>query len=92
MKKRLGASLAELTGDWRFSQELYLSGKGPLPPTQLLGRIAYETGRFMAIKYHSARNVRTGCGYAVFADRLNRGKASFLEVYDPHELIRQHLP
>jgi len=83
----LGASLAELTGDWRFSQELYLSGKGPLPPTQLLGKIAYETGKFVAIIYHSVRNVRGGCGYAIFASG-----ASFLEVYDPHELIRQHLP
>ena len=92
VRKRLGVSLAELTGDWRFSQELYLTGDGPLPPTQLLGRIAYETGRFVAIKYPSAKNVREGCGYAVFADRLTSGQASFLEVYDPHRLIRQHLP
>jgi hypothetical protein len=31
VKKGLGASLAELTGDWRFSQELYLNPKG-VPP------------------------------------------------------------
>lgn len=91
VQRRLGTSVAELTGDWRFSQDLYLSGKGSLPPTQLLGKVAYETGRFVAIKFHSAKNVRDGWGYAVFADRLTPG-ASFLEVYDPHELIRQRLP
>ena len=91
VQRRLGTSLAELTGDWRFSQSLHLKGEGSLPPTQLLGKIAHETKRFVAIKFHSAKNVREGWGYAVFADRLAPG-SSFLEVYDPYKLIRQHLP
>lgn len=92
VQRRLGTSVAELTGDWRFSQDLHLNGEGSLPPTQLLGKMAYEAGKFVAIKFHSAKNVREGCGYAVFADRLTPDKASFLEVYDPYGLIRQHMP
>ena len=89
---RLGTSLAELTGDWRYSQALHLRGEAPLPPTQLLGKAAYESGRITALKYHSARRVGEGLGFAVFADRLVKGRASYLEIYDPDALIQQVLP
>jgi len=92
IQSRLGTSLAELTGDWRFSQALHLRGEGPLPPTQLLGQLAYESGRIGAIKYHSAKNIGQGFGFVVFSDRLHTRRAGFLEVYDPHERIRQRLP
>jgi hypothetical protein len=88
----LGTSLAELTGDWRFSQSLYGRGEGPMPPTQLLGKFAQESGRIGAMKYHSAKNTGRGFGYVVFSDQLQSRRASFLEVYDPHELIRQRTP
>jgi RES domain len=87
---RLGTSLAELTGDWRYSQDLYLEGKGPLPPTQVLGQIAYETSKVMAIRYHSVKNLGQGFCLAIFPDRLSG--SSCLEVFDPHGLIRQRLP
>lgn len=92
VQRRIGTSLAELTGDWRYSQEIFRKGKGPLPPTQLLGRIAHETGGIVAMRYHSAKNVDGGMGLIVFADRLVVGGASFLEVYDPHKSLQQRLP
>lgn len=88
----LGTSVAELTGDWRFSQALYGRGEGPMPPTQLLGRLAQESGRIGAMKYHSAKNTGRGFGFVVFPDRLSSRGSSFLEVYDPHDLIRHRLP
>lgn len=90
IQSRLGTSLSELTGDWRYSQDLYLEGKGPLPPTQRLGQVAYESGRVMGIRYHSAKNIGQGSCFAVFPERL--GSTSWLEVFDPHGLIRQRLP
>ena len=92
IQSRLGTSLAELTGDWRFSQALHRREEGPLPPTQLLGQLAYESGRIIAMKYHSAKNTGRGYGYVVFSERLRALRASFLDVYDPYGLIRQGLP
>jgi RES domain len=88
----LGTSLAELSGDWRFSQERYLRGLAPMPPGQQLGRMAYESGRFDAIQYRSAKDVKSGLGWAVFADRLTRRGRSHLRVEDEYGLIGQQLP
>jgi hypothetical protein len=95
MQSRLGTSISELTGEWRFPQALHLAGNGALPPTQSLGRVAFETGRILGIRYHSAKNTGAGLGLVVFADRLRPGRPgfpSFLEVYDPSGLIEQRLP
>lgn len=89
---RLGTSVAEVTGDWRFTQALFVKGEGPQPPTQLLGQAAYESGEILGVRYHSAKNTGSGVGLAIFADRLLSAEASFLEVHDPHRLIRQRLP
>jgi hypothetical protein len=86
----LGTSLAELTGDWRLSQERYLQGGGPMPPSQLLGKLAYESGRFDAIQYPSAKNVGRGTGWAVFTECLP--KRGYLQVKDEYGLIEQQLP
>lgn len=91
VQSRLGTTIAELTGDWRFSQTLYLRGEAPLPPTQMLGKAAFESGRIAALRYHSAKKTGYGFNLVVFAERLVRG-SSFLEVYDPHDTIRQKLP
>jgi RES domain len=88
----LGTSLAELSGDWRFSQERYFQGLGPMPPCQVLGKLAFESGRFDAIQYRSAKNVGKGIGWAVFSDRLTRRSRSFLQVQDRYGLIGQRLP
>jgi len=92
VQTRLGTSFSELTGDWRFQQSRHLRGGGALAPTQLLGRIAYEAGSILGLKFDSAKNPGDGFNVVVFPDRLAISKASFLEVYDPHDLIRQRLP
>ncbi len=92
IQSRLGTSLSELTGDWVLSQDLHQEGKGPLPPPQLLAKVAYDMGTINAIRYRSAKNIRTGVNLAVFADRLTLGGPDFLSVYDPSMLLRQKLP
>lgn len=89
---QLRTSLAELTGDWRFSQALYLRGTGPMPPTQLLGECAFRSGRITGIQYRSAKRTGEGISLVVFADRILAGGVGYLEVYDPHGLIGQRLP
>lgn len=88
----LDTSLAELTGDWLLSQDLHQEGKGPLPPTQLLAKVAYDTGTITAIRYRSTKNIRGGVNLMVFSDRLKPGRPSYLSVYDPSGLLRQKLP
>lgn len=88
----LGTSFSELTGQWRVPQARYLRGEGPLPPTQLLGQVVYEAGSILGMKYDSAKNEGEGFNFVVFSDRLPIGRSSYLEVYDPHDLIRQRLP
>ncbi len=89
---RLGTSLSELTGSWRVQQSSHLRGEEPLPPTQLLGRVAYDSGSILGMRYDSAKNSGEGFNIVVFTDRLSIDRSSFLEVYDPHDLIRQRLP
>ena len=92
VQARLKTSFPELIGDWRIQQSRHLRGGGPLSPTQLLGRVAYDTGRILGIKFDSAKNPEGGFNVVVFPDRLTIGRSSFLEVYDPHGLIRQRVP
>jgi RES domain len=92
VQARLGTSFPELIGEWRIQQSRHLRGGGPLPPTQLLGRVAYDTGRILGMKFDSAKNPGEGFNVVVFPDRLSISRASFLGVYDPHDLIRQRLP
>jgi hypothetical protein len=92
VEEALGTSLAELSGDWRFSEDRFLQGVGPLPPCQLLGKVAYESQRFDSIQYRSAKDVRNGTGWAVFVDRLTHQGRSYLKVKDEHGVIRQQIP
>lgn len=87
IRNRIESSLAELTGDWLYSQEI-----GETPPTQLLGRVAYESGAFVGLLYASARDPRRGRNIAVFADRLRDFPPSYLEVIDPSGRLNQRLP
>jgi len=90
--RRLGTSCAELTGDWRVSQARFLRGEEPCPPTQLLGRAAYEAGRIGGILFESAKHTGRGNNLVVFWDRLLSRSARYLEVYDPDRLIVQRVP
>ena len=46
IQQALGTTRQELTGEWRVTQE-----SGAEAPTQLLGRVCYESGRIDAIRY-----------------------------------------
>ncbi len=88
----LGTTLQELTGDWVVQQADYLIGKGPMPPTQVLGQAAYEVGGIVGLKYSSSKSVAIGSGIVVFSDRLAQGQ-SYLEVFNkPSGGLRQRLP
>ena len=88
----LGASLQELTGDWVVQQADYLAGKGPMPPTQVLGQAAFEVKGIVGLKYASSKSVAGAVGIVVFTDRLVRGQ-SYVEVYNkPSGVLKQRLP
>lgn len=89
---RLDTSESELTGNWRNGQDRYLRGEGRLPPTQLLGKVAYETGRVRGIRYPSAKNAAKGVNLVVFPDRLRKGELSYLQVHDPQRSLDQRIP
>lgn len=82
---QLGTSHQELTGEWRYTQ-----ATGREAPTQVLGRVCYDSGRFDGIRYPSAKNPPSGCCVAVFPDRLK--SPAFVEVYDPYGNLAQRLP
>jgi len=79
-----GTTRQELTGDWRPTQIA-----GAEAPTQLLGRVGYESGTIQAIRYYSAKNQPDGRCLAVFPERLNN--AAFLEVFDPFGTLAQRV-
>ena len=82
---QLGTTQQEITGEWRSIQ-----AAGAEAPTQMVGRVCYQTGRFDGIRFPSSKNPPTGVCLAVFPDRLT--PPAFLEVYDPHGNLAQRLP
>lgn len=87
VQSALGTTLAELTGDWAYTQSL-----GKVPPTQLLGQAAYDSNSIVGLQYPSVKNLGKGTGFVVFADRLPANPPSFLDVYDPYLNVSQRLP
>jgi RES domain-containing protein len=77
----LGTTAQEMTGTWVTT---------PHPPTQLLGRMAYDSSRIAGIKYASAKHPG-GLNLVVFPDRIPVAAGSFLQVYDPHGNLAQRL-
>ena len=77
----LGTTAQEMTGTWVTT---------PHPPTQLLGRMAYDSDRIAGIKYASAKHPG-GLNLVVFPDRIPVAAGSFLQVYDPHGNLAQRL-
>ncbi|MPY65583.1 RES family NAD+ phosphorylase [Deinococcus sp. SDU3-2] len=64
VREQVGTSLQELTGDWQFLNE-----QGEDAPTQRLGRTAFESGRFDAVRAPS--KLRPGeANLLVFVDRI----------------------
>jgi RES domain-containing protein len=84
IQQQLGTTLAELTGDWRYTQRV-----GGIPPTQLLAGIAHETATIHALLYRSAKNPDQGTNLAVFTERFGSGGPCYLEVHDPSGRLYQ---
>lgn len=78
----LATTAQEMTGTWAAT---------PHPPTQLVGQLAYDSGRIAGIKYASAKHPG-GLNVVVFPDRLAIAAGNYLEVYDPHGHLAQRLP
>jgi len=85
IQANLGTSLQELTGNWEISQT-----RGEVAPTQLLGRVAYESARFSGLLAVSAKNPAAGRVLVVFPGRL--AEPSHIEMYDPSGRLAQRLP
>jgi len=77
----LGTTEQELTGSWEIEAE---------PPTQRIGRVAFESGRIVGIKYPSAKD-RDGDNLVVFSDRLPLTPTNYPEVHDPDGHLSQRL-
>ena len=77
----LGTTAQEMTGTWAAT---------PHPPTQLLGRLAFDSGRIAGIKYASAKRPG-GLNLVVFPDRISVSAGNVLEVYDPHGNLAQRI-
>ena len=77
----LGATEEEMTGAWVALES---------PPTQALGRAAYDSGRISGIKYKSAKRPG-GINIVVFPEKLGAAPGNYLEVYDPHGTLAQRI-
>jgi RES domain-containing protein len=78
----LSTTAQEVSGTW---------ANLPQPPTQLLGQLAYGSGRIAGIKYASAKHPG-GINIVAFPDRLTVASGNHLEVYDPHDHLAQRIP
>jgi RES domain-containing protein len=87
----LNTNLQELTGDWAYYQSAYLINQAPLPPTQILGQAAYDCRVVTGLKYPSAKQPQSAC-LVIFPDRLIGAGQSYLEVYDPNQILKGRLP
>ena len=77
----LGTTAQEMTGTWVATTH---------PPTQLLGGLAYDSGRIAGIKYASTKHPG-GLNLVVFPDRITVAAGNYLEVYDPHGNLIQRI-
>jgi hypothetical protein len=92
VQAEVGTTSSELSGEWLWSQKEFLLGRAPMPPTQLLGGLAYESRVIKGLRYRSAPNVNSGVALLLFPDRLTSG--DWLEVYDNESppVLAQRLP
>jgi RES domain-containing protein len=86
IQRALGTTSEELTAGWRLTQ-----ARGREAPTQLLGRLAWASGRIEALYCVSAAHRPDGRCLAVFPDRI--AAPSELTVADDHGLLEpERLP
>jgi hypothetical protein len=92
VQSALGTTLQELTGDWLTEQEDYLAGKAPMPPTQVLGQVAFDAGTIVGLKYRSSKSVPDGIGIVVYTDRLVDGRHELTVFNSVTGALQQRLP
>jgi hypothetical protein len=91
VQTRLGTSHQELTRPWLLPQAAYLAGHGSMPPTQELAAEAFATGRIVAMRYPSSKNLQ-GIGVVVFAARLVAGQHTLRVFNQPAGRLQHSLP
>lgn len=84
--KALGTSEAELKAAWRMIQ-----AEGAEAPTQLLGRLAWESRRIQALRYWSRPSTQKGQCVAIFPDRL-AAPSEVTVIDDSGRLAPERLP
>ena len=85
VQSALGTNGQELTGAWR-----HIQATGKEAPTQTLGRICHQSGRFEAVRFPSSKSTPNGVCVAVFTERLQ--SPSLIKVFDPNGRLAQQLP
>jgi RES domain len=92
VQAEFGTTSSELSGEWVWSQKEFLLGRAPMPPTQLLGQLAYGSRVIKGLRFRSAPNVSSGAALLLFPDRLT--SADSLDVYDNESppVLAQRLP
>jgi RES domain-containing protein len=81
---RLGTSMTELVEPWRLKQ-----ARKEVVPTQILGKVIFESGRYEAIRYPSAQLPGHSC-MVVFYERVVA--PSLIEIVDPEGHIYERIP
>ncbi|MBE3587713.1 MAG: RES family NAD+ phosphorylase [Thermoanaerobacteraceae bacterium] len=76
----LDTTIQEMTGRWEKSYNL-----GKVPSTQILGKVAYDSGRFEGIIYYSCKTNYLAKNLVLFTDKLVNG--SYITLHDPDQLI-----
>lgn len=85
VQSALGTNPQELTGAWR-----HIQATGQQAPTQTLGRLCHQSGRFDAIRFPSSKNTAYGVCVAVFTHILQ--PPSLIKIFDPYGRLAQQLP
>jgi hypothetical protein len=78
----LGSNEQEITGSWQMA---------PLPPTQMLAQVVFDSGRFSGIKYPATKHSSGNRNLVVFPDRLVRSATDSLNVFDPYGNLKQRI-
>ena len=76
----LGTTYQDLTGSWMYDDD---------PPTQRLGRAAYDSAKIVAIRYPSGkwRGETLQRNLVVFRNRLTAKRDALLQPYDPDYVL-----
>lgn len=79
-RELLGTTYQELTGSWIYDDD---------PPTQRLGRAAYDSNKIVAIRYPSGkwRGETLQRNLVVFRNRLTAKRGALLQPYDPDSTL-----